>query len=47
MFKVLGISANVCAQLKERLIRSGIVNQVLKVRTLPLDHDGKRGELLW
>jgi SAM-dependent methyltransferase len=39
--KILG------TELEDRLLKAGFVNEVLQVTPLPLNHDGKGGELLW
>jgi hypothetical protein len=47
MFEPKGIPPRICAELEDRLVRAGFVNAILEVTPLLLNHDGKRGELLW
>jgi hypothetical protein len=48
-----GMPKKITAQLEEFLIKTGFVNQTLKITPLPLNHEGnlcesgKLGRLLW
>jgi hypothetical protein len=46
-FSLKGIPAKVSSELKDRLIKAGFVNEKLEITPLPINHDGKRGELVW
>jgi hypothetical protein len=47
MFESKGIPPRICAELKDRLVKAGFVNENVEIVPLPMNHDGKRGELLW
>lgn len=46
-FQSKGIPPSISRELKDRLIRAGFVNEKLEIHPLPINHDGKRGELMW
>jgi hypothetical protein len=46
-FGARGIPKELGTELEDRLLRAGFINEVLQVTPLPLNHDGKGGELLW
>lgn len=46
-FRAKGISLSITGEIKDRLVEAGFVNEVLTITPLPVNHDGKRGELLW
>jgi hypothetical protein len=47
VFESKCIPRRICAELEDRLLKAGFVNEISEVIPLPLNHDGKRGELLW
>lgn len=47
VFGTLGMPIRICEELESRLLKAGFVNQVLQITPLPINHDGKGGELLW
>lgn len=47
VFSTHGLPTKIGEELEDRLVIAGFVNQVLEITPLPLNHDGKRGELLW
>lgn len=47
MFSAAGIPTKICEELEARIVNAGFVNPTKIVTPLPLNHDGKRGELVW
>lgn len=47
VFRSLGIPARISTELLDRLIQAGFVNEKLDVTPIPINYDGKRGELMW
>jgi hypothetical protein len=47
VFTYSNIPTSVCAELKDRLIKAGFLNEVVEITPLPINHEGKRGELIW
>lgn len=46
-FSLKGIPGSVSGELKDRLVAAGFVNEKLQITPLPINHDGKRGKLVW
>lgn len=42
-----GLPPNIANELKDRLVKAGFVDVVVKSTPIPLNHGGKAGELLW
>lgn len=47
LFKSIDIPTNICNELEGRLKKAGFVDIVLQIIPIPLNHGGKRGELMW
>jgi hypothetical protein len=47
IFKSKGIPTRISTELESRLAKAGFVNEKLEITPLPINHNGKRGELLW
>jgi hypothetical protein len=47
VFSSLSIPPRITTELLDRLLKTGFVNEKLEVIPLPVNHDGKRGELMW
>lgn len=46
-FSSKDIPPAISCELKDRLVKAGFVNETLKITPLPINHDGKRGKLMW
>jgi hypothetical protein len=46
-FSKNGIPTSITYELKDRLVKAGFVNEHLTVTPLPVNHDGKSGDLFW
>jgi hypothetical protein len=47
MFAACDFPDNLCSQLEDRLVKTGLFNQVVHITPLPIYHSGEAGELLW